>query len=148
MDKTKDIVELEKKIIAYRNTLDDLVQKLLILEQNREKLILSIDSIKEYLQIYEIDYSNYRKINKKINITVIGIAKINTSNMTTPEAIKATLEKKGTAMHVKDITNSVLEGGKTINSKKPQNVIYATLAKRKKLFKRVGPNIYDLVKES
>ena len=140
--------KLVRKIDAYKDTLDDLGIKLQELEQGKVRLMQNMSDIRGYLQAYKTELSSIGKSKEKGTYRFTRKSLIDTSEMTTPEAIMAILKQSGNPMHVKEITETVLSGGKKINSKKPQNVIYATIAKRKKLFIKVGPNIYDLVKES
>lgn len=136
----KNKKELEKIIVAYQSTIADLNLRLQELDTKKHRLIQSTSDIKGYLEHYKTELKN-------LGIQSNEVRLIDTSKMSTPEAVVAVLKNAGSELHVKQITKLVVDGGKKINSEKKQNVVYATIVKKKKLFERVGPNIFDLVKE-
>ncbi len=140
--------ELEEKIEAYKRILSDLSLRMRDLDTKKAEIQRSIENIKEFLNEYENQLFSSNRITVKAQFFQEKQQDIfvDTSKLSIAESIKAVLKKSGNPMHVKDLTNAVISGGKKIDSKNTQNVIYATLTKRKKWFTKVGPNIFELKK--
>lgn len=136
---------LKQKIEAYHKIIDDLSDQLAHIESERNQLVQVLSTMQGYLESYENEHAH--KASKNEEKPQAKAVKLDLSNHSMSEGVKAILEFTGKPMHVKDITTTIIASGKNINSKNPVNVIYAVISKRKKWFRKVGPSVFALVKE-
>ena len=136
---------LKQKIEAYRKIIDDLSNQLDHIESERHQLAQVLSAMLGYLESHENELT--QKASKNEKKPQAKAVKLDLSNHSVSEGIKAILKVTGEPMHVKDITNAIIDSGKKINSNNPVNVVYAVISKRKKWFRKVGPSIFALVKE-
>lgn len=145
MSDIKQTEKVKQKIELYKNILDDLTEKLANIDSERFMIIQNIHSMQEYLESYEKEYSllvptskqqEQRKMTTKLDLSKHSIAK----------AIKAVLELEGKSMNAKDIWKAVEAGGKKTTSKRPENMIYAIIVKRKTWFRKVSPGRFTIRK--
>ena len=135
-----------KTRIVGKPTKADLKAQIAWAEEELKETLAHAESLKEYIvATRKLAGKKTQDYEQQAPPGVSVIRRRRTKGSELANQTAALLVAAGSSMHVRDIVTRLSESGNPVVAKNPINTVAVALARREDVFKKVGPNTFDLV---